>query len=66
MIPTYVKKIYCGGIDILPLYNGVSMMILEEWSNPDEIFSSDSCLSGCGGFWLRNYFHTNFPDVIVN
>ena len=29
-------------------------------------FSSDSCLSGCGGFWLGNYFHTNFPDVIVN
>ena len=64
MIPTYVKKDLLWWHRYLPLYNGVSMMILEEWSNPDEIFSSDSCLSGCGGFWLGNYFHTNFPDVI--
>ena len=66
MIPTYVKKDLLWWHRYLLLYDGVSMMILEEWSNPDEFFSSDSCLSGCGGFWLGNYFHTKFPDVIVN
>lgn len=39
-------------------------MITEEWSNPDEIFSSDSCLTGCGGFWNGNYFHTEFPHEL--
>lgn len=45
----------------MPLYNGVPMMLFEEWSDPDEIFSSDACLSGCGGFWKGKYFHTLFP-----
>ncbi|MEW8546060.1 MAG: reverse transcriptase domain-containing protein [Candidatus Thiodiazotropha sp.] len=63
-IPQYVKKDLLWWYRFLPLYNGVSMMVMEEWSHPDEIFSSDSCLSGCGGFWNGNYFHTIFPDKI--
>ena len=51
LIPIYVKKIFCGGIDSYR-YNGVSMMLTEEWSEPDEIFTSDSSLQGCGGFCL--------------
>ena len=34
--------------------------------SPDAIFSSDSCLSACGGFWQGNYFHSVFPDFIIN
>ena len=36
-------------------------MLYEEWCLPDEICSSDSCLHGCGGFWLGKYFHVSFP-----
>ena len=46
----------------LPTYNGVSLMLYEEWCQPDEICSSDSCLQGCVGFWLGKYFHTSFPQ----
>ena len=49
----------------MPLYNGISMMIMEEWSEPDEIFSYDSCLISCGGFWQGIYFHVKFPDEIL-
>ena len=41
------------------------MMEYEEWSAPDAIFSSDSCLTGCGGFWNGNYFHVKFPSEIT-
>ena len=30
------------------------------------IFSTDSCLSGCGGWSSGDYFHTQFPDHILN
>lgn len=42
------------------------MMMIEEWSKPDEIFSSDSCLIACGGFWQGEYFHVSFPESILN
>lgn len=50
----------------LPLYNGISIMISEEWVQPDILLSVDACLTGCGG-WLNGiFFHTSFPDFILN
>ena len=46
----------------MPTYNGVSMMLYEEWCKPDEIFPSDSCLEGCGGFWQGIFFQSSFPE----
>ena len=46
----------------LPTYNGISMMMTEVFSKPDEVFSSDSCLNACGGFWQGNFFHAQFPE----
>lgn len=40
------------------------MMLLENWSSPDEIFSCDACLSGCGGIMQASYFHEEFPPFI--
>ena len=61
-IPEYVKMDILWWHKFLPHYNGVSLMLYEEWSYPHEICSSDSCLKGCGGFWSGNYFHAFFPD----
>ena len=39
------------------IYNGFSLMLLyKEWSFPDAVFSLDSCLQGCGGFWKGVWF----------
>lgn len=64
-IPHYVKKDLIWWNNFLPLYNGISMMEYENWSKPDAIFSSDSCLTVCGGFWNGFYFHTQFPAEIL-
>ena len=46
-------------------YNGVSHIPNDIWSRPDEIFSSDSCLTGCGACSSTNYFHFQLPDSII-
>ena len=65
-VPEYVKKDVLWWFKFLPLYNGVSLMLYEEWSEPDSLYSSDSCLIGCGGFWEGKYFHAAFPQKIIN
>ncbi|VDI75565.1 Hypothetical predicted protein [Mytilus galloprovincialis] len=36
--------------EFLLIFNGISILSLEEWTEPDQFFSCDACLSGCGGF----------------
>ena len=50
----------------LPNYNGVSMMMLEEWSAPDEVVACDSCLIACGGVCQSEFFHVAFPQFILD
>ncbi|XP_021354869.1 uncharacterized protein LOC110451275 [Mizuhopecten yessoensis] len=64
-VPLEVKKDLLWWKEFLLVYNGVSMMSLEEWSVPDDEFASDACLSGCGGFFKGQSFHTKFPDFIL-
>lgn len=49
-----------------PLYNGVSIMPIADWSVPDGVVSCDACLSGCGGWFEGLYFHTVFPQFILD
>ena len=37
-------------------YNGVSVIPLSLWSTPDGIFSTDACLTGCGGLTSLQFF----------
>ena len=50
----------------LPRYNGISMMPWEDWSGPDEVFSSDACLLACGAWCSERteFFHIKFPEFI--
>ncbi|CAG2215233.1 unnamed protein product [Mytilus edulis] len=42
------------------------MMLREEWSKPNEIFSSDACMTDCSGIFKQHFFHVEFLDAIVN
>jgi hypothetical protein len=42
--------------EFLPVFNGVSMMAVEEWSYPDTVFSCDACLEGLGVMFENNLF----------
>ena len=63
-IPLYVRKDLLWWFCFLKTFNGVSMMSIEEWSQPDEILESDACLSGCGGWFSdrKEFFHVKFPS----
>jgi hypothetical protein len=44
--------------EFLPVFNGVSMIAVEEWSYPDTVFSCDACLEGLGGMIEDQFFHS--------
>lgn len=46
--------------------NGVSLIGELQWSAPDMDFSTDACLTGCGGLSSSEYFHSvllEFPHI---
>ena len=46
-------------------FNGVSYIPPLVWHEPDVTFSTDSCLTGCGGICGREYFHMSYPEEIM-
>lgn len=46
IVPEDIKRDLEWWYFFLPQFNGISMMDLEEWSEPDEIVASDACLTG--------------------
>lgn len=65
-IPLEVKRDLLWWHRFLSTYNGISIMILEEWSSPDSILSSDSCLDGFGAISVDQFFHARWPSFIKN
>ena len=47
-------------------FNGVTMFPETRWIAPDKLISTDSCLSGCGGWSEGEYFHCDFPAEILS
>ena len=50
---------------LISVYNGVSIIPTSLWSTPDGIFSTDACLTGCGGMSAEQYFHVEFPSDVL-
>lgn len=50
----------------LPMYNGISMMLSDEWASADQLLAVDACLTGCGGWMNGRFFHTSFPKFILD
>ena len=49
----------------ISVYNEVSLIPTQLWSAPDSVFSTDSCLTGCGGMSADQYFHVVFPQDVL-
>jgi len=47
-------------------FNGVSMMLDEQWSLPDSIISTDACLTGGGGWIQGRFFSSVFPVEVLD
>ena len=41
------------------------MISTAQWSSPGEVFTTDTCLTGCGGLCGDQYFHAAFPSFVV-
>ena len=46
----------------LPMYNGVGIMWMLQVKQPDEIATSDACLTGMGAVCSKQYLKLQFPD----
>ena len=46
-------------------YKGVSIILQNPWSKPDEVFSTDASLTGCGGVFGNRFFHQVFPTSVL-
>ena len=53
-------------LHFLDLYNGVSITPELYWSEDTLYFSTDACLTGCGGLVFGESFHVKFPDFILS
>ena len=48
----------------MPLYNGVSLMWLEQHPEPNEVFATDASRLGLGGIlWDKEYFRMSIPEA---
>ena len=52
-------------IRYLPKFNGISLISMESWSEPDQLVASDACLLGCGAVCGKEFFHSVFPSFVV-
>ena len=65
-LSTEFKKDLKWWILFMDHYNDISLMHDTKWLTPDSEFSTDACISGCGGFFRGEYFHTPFPSFVLN
>ncbi len=48
VLPVYLHKDLLWWDTFLPLYNGISMIPMVDWSKPDNVLATDATLNGCG------------------
>ena len=65
-VPISVKKDVQWWVDLAHLFNGVSLITEVDWTAPDALLSSDSCLTGGGAFFNGYFTHWEYPKEIVN
>ncbi|ESO82639.1 hypothetical protein LOTGIDRAFT_155653 [Lottia gigantea] len=63
-IPAEIRKDLLWWKIFLSKFNGVSIMSIENWSAPDQIFACYAC-PGLGGFCNGEYIHGIFPTRIA-
>lgn len=61
-LPDSFQRDVAWFLAFLPNYNGIHLLDL---SPPLFIVEVDSCLSGCGGISEGEFYHTRFPDFIL-
>ena len=50
-------------LQFVQVYNGVSLILENEWSAPDHVVSSDSCL--IGGYMEGKFYHWEYERLLL-
>ena len=65
VIPCDVTKDIQWWRDFVPQYNGVSLITNNWWLDPDQVLSTDSCLTGGGCYFRGKYCHWKYPEELL-
>ena len=65
-LKTELKKDLLWWKEYMLDFDGISIIPDFDWSSPDKEMSTDSCLTGCGGWQSGKYFHCKFPRKFTN
>ena len=64
-MPNEVKEDIQWWVDFAPGYNGVALMLDNDWGKPDQWLVTDSCLTGGGGWCGDEVFHVRFGEEVL-
>ena len=64
-IPSGAKKDIWWWVEFTPRFNGTSCMLENQWTEPDLLIESDSCMTGGGACTRTEYFHFRFPQQVL-
>ena len=64
-VPKSVREDIDWWLEFAQEFNGVSLIYEKSWTEPDNVLSSDSCLTGGGGFCEGNYYHWKYENQLV-
>ena len=65
-VPEWMKKDIQWWSIYMAQFDGKNLIPSFSWSAPGKTFTTDACLSGCGGWTDDACFHTQFPSFILD
>jgi len=51
--------------NFMTTFNGVAIMLDQQWTNVDSVVSTEACLTGAGGWVEGEFFCTTFPTWVL-
>ena len=52
-------------LQVMPNFNGISMIPEKKWVSAKNVMACDACLTGIGGWSQGAYFHSELPEFLV-
>ena len=64
-LPDFIKKDIAWWKRFMEPFDGVFLIPDYSWQAPGRVFTTDACLTGCGGWTADQCFHARFPDWLL-
>ena len=64
-VPGTVVQDILWWLEFAQTFNGVALIPDKDWSSPNHVLSSDSCLMGGGGYAKGKYYHWQYNSTLI-